>query len=240
MNKLPHDSVGLSIVVEGPDGIGKSTFVKRLDTILNEKLEDYIKKEGIPSQGGNFSTIVTAFGEGEVGSQIRRLVISTQNMDHNTQALLIAAARREALVRVMEIIQERRIAIINRWIDSTFIYQNEVSVAKHCMIHKEFVTKAIPTYTIFLTGSDEVIDRRLSERKRDDVVDIFEDSAREAIMRRRRQYLDITNVAIAEGWHNRLVFNNDGSLADMDAWITNFVNVNIIEPLIALRDVYNK
>ena len=103
---------GLFIVFEGGDGVGKSTLADRLVTWLQ-------------SQGRE---VVRTFepGEGPVGAQIRRIVLSpeTENLAARAEILLFAADKAQHVHAVVEPALARGAVVVSdRYVDSTLAYQ---------------------------------------------------------------------------------------------------------------------
>ena len=76
---------GSFIVIEGPDGSGKTTIALRLKEILSEKYDIVHTRE----PGGI-----------DIAEQIRNIILDPKNtaMEAKTEALLYAASRRQHLV----------------------------------------------------------------------------------------------------------------------------------------------
>lgn len=100
---------GRFITVEGIDGAGKSSHLEFLAAAIRERgAEAVVTRE----PGG------TALGE-----RLRELVLR-DSMEGTTEALLMFAARREHLVRVIEPALERGAWVLSdRFSDATFAYQ---------------------------------------------------------------------------------------------------------------------
>lgn len=102
---------GYFISFEGIDGAGKSTHVDAFRNLMQERYPD---KEVVMTRepGG------TALGE-----QLRNLLLDAQ-MDLETEALLMFAARREHLTQVIEpALAAGKIVISDRFTDASFAYQ---------------------------------------------------------------------------------------------------------------------
>lgn len=103
---------GLFITIEGPEGAGKTTVLKLLGASLAERgFEVLLTREpgGIP-----------------ISEQIRQVILNKENtaMDGRTEALLYAAARRQHLMeKVHPALNEGKIVICDRFIDSSLAYQ---------------------------------------------------------------------------------------------------------------------
>ena len=103
---------GMFITFEGIDGSGKSTQAKALASSL--------KKNGIDS-------ILTREPGGSSGAEIiRKLLVEgdPSRWSPETEMLLFTAARRDHLEKTIEpSLQEGKIVISDRYVDSTRVYQ---------------------------------------------------------------------------------------------------------------------
>ncbi|SIT93424.1 dTMP kinase [Edaphobacillus lindanitolerans] len=103
---------GLFVTLEGPDGAGKTSVMSRLESRLKEKGIRY--------------TATREPGGIRISEMIREIILDPSNteMDARTEALLYAAARRQHLVQVIEpALQEGRVVLCDRFIDSSIAYQ---------------------------------------------------------------------------------------------------------------------
>lgn len=103
---------GLFVVFEGGDGVGKSTQTRLLCDWL--------------ASGGR--EVVRTFepGEGPIGAQIRRIVLSpeTENLAPRAEALLFAADKAQHVHAVVRPALERGAVVVSdRYVDSTLAYQ---------------------------------------------------------------------------------------------------------------------
>ncbi len=103
---------GLFITFEGNDGAGKTTISK----LVYERMLD----EGYP-------VIYTREPGGiKIAEQIRKVILDPENieMDAKTEALLYAASRRQHLIeKVLPAIEQGKIVLCDRFIDSSLAYQ---------------------------------------------------------------------------------------------------------------------
>jgi dTMP kinase len=102
---------GSLIVLEGPDGVGKSTQVERLSTRL--------RALGYPV------VVVREPGGTPVGEEIRRILLdSAHEMEAVTEMLLFAAARAELVGRVVRpALQAGQVVVMDRYVLSSLAYQ---------------------------------------------------------------------------------------------------------------------
>ena len=128
MKKILKDKF---IVLDGPDGCGKSTQIKMLT--------DWAAKQG---------TDVVSFrdpGTTVIGESIRRILLDPVNrrMDTRTELLLYMAARAQLWTEnIRPALEERKCVILDRWISSTCAYQGYaggfgmekvLDIAGHCL-----------------------------------------------------------------------------------------------------------
>ena len=153
---------GLLITIEGPDGAGKTT-------VLNElfpRLQMIAKKEIIKTRepGGVL-----------IAEKIRQIILNPDHrqMDERTEALLYAAARRQHLVEViMPALNEGKIVICDRFVDSSLTYQGagrRIGMKEIAQIN-EFATEGLePDFTLYLDVDSDTGLRRIQNHRKQDV-----------------------------------------------------------------------
>ncbi len=100
---------GLFISFEGIDGAGKSTHIDALATAFRAQ--------------GRVVVLTREPGGTPLAEQLRTLVLNDA-MDAMTEALLVFAARRDHIVRVIRLALERgEVVLCDRFTDATFAYQ---------------------------------------------------------------------------------------------------------------------
>lgn len=103
------NSGGLFISFEGIDGAGKSTHIAALAQVFRSQ--------------GRALTLTREPGGTPLAEKLRALVLS-ESMDAMTEALLVFAARRDHLQRVIEPALARgEVVLCDRFTDATFAYQ---------------------------------------------------------------------------------------------------------------------
>ena len=103
---------GLFITVEGTDGSGKSTQI--------ELLMDYLKAKGLEI------VYTREPGGTEISEKIREIILDINNikMTGTTEALLYAAARSQHVEeKIIPAINEGKVVICDRFVDSSIAYQ---------------------------------------------------------------------------------------------------------------------
>lgn len=153
---------GLFITIEGPDGAGKTT-------VLNElfpRLQMIAKKEIIKTRepGGVL-----------IAEKIRQIILNPDHrqMDERTEALLYAAARRQHLVEVIiPALNEGKIVICDRFVDSSLTYQGagrRIGMKEIALIN-EFATEGLePDFTLYLDVDSDTGLRRIQNHRKKDI-----------------------------------------------------------------------
>lgn len=144
---------GVFITIEGPDGAGKTSVVKRLAVLLKAEVGDNLvltrEPGGIP-----------------IAEEIRKVILDPKNteMDVRTEALLYAAARRQHLIeKIIPSMLEGKMVLCDRFVDSSLAYQGagrKIGMAEVAEIN-EFATQGIqPDLTLYLdVDSDTGLER---------------------------------------------------------------------------------
>ena len=150
---------GLFITLEGGEGSGKTTAGK---AVIRKLADD------------GFDVLYTREPGGiDIAEQIRRVILDINNtaMDERTEALLFAASRRQHLVeKVIPALQQGKIVICDRFIDSSLAYQGYargIGLENVMKINEFAIDQHMPDLTIYfdidpeeglkrLTGRDEI------------------------------------------------------------------------------------
>ena len=109
--KRPSDR-GMFIVLEGPDGSGKTTQIELLSEYLKEK--------------GKKCLITREPGGTEIGEQIRKVILNPENqgMSDVTEMLLYAAARAQLMKeKIIPALEAGDFVLSDRFLDSSLVYQ---------------------------------------------------------------------------------------------------------------------
>ena len=143
---------GKFITFEGCDGCGKSTQLKLFS--------DYLTKEGIPH------IFTREPGGGKISEQIREILLNGKNseMTDECEALLYAASRVQHLSdRVEPALNEGKLVICDRYVDSSFAYQayaRNLGMDFIQKINAFALEKYLPDATVFIDLSPEEAFRR--------------------------------------------------------------------------------
>lgn len=103
---------GIFIVLEGPDGSGKSTMARRIG--------DYYKNKGREIE------FTREPGGTKISEKIRDIILDNNNteMNYRTEALLYAAARAQLVSeKIKPWLNEGKIVISERYVYSSLVYQ---------------------------------------------------------------------------------------------------------------------
>lgn len=103
---------GIIISFEGPDGAGKTTVLEQVLPVLQEKGYDIVTTR---EPGGV-----------EIAERIREVILDVNHvaMDSKTELLLYMAARRQHYVeKVLPALEDGKVVLIDRFIDSSIAYQ---------------------------------------------------------------------------------------------------------------------
>ncbi|MQS75758.1 dTMP kinase [Companilactobacillus halodurans] len=140
---------GIFISFEGPDGAGKTTALKKLMPLLQEKTNKEIVLSREP-------------GGSSISEKIRKIIldIHDEEMDPRTEALLYAASRRQHLIDViLPTLEAGKIMLSDRFVDSSIAYQGggrEIGTEAVSKINDFAIDGHLPDLTIYFDISPEV------------------------------------------------------------------------------------
>ena len=172
---------GYFISFEGIDGCGKSTQIKLLEKYFAKQKKSFVKTE---EPGGT-----------EGANEIRKILLKENNFKWSveTEAMLFMAARNDHIEKVIRpAIEDNKIVICDRFMDSTIVYQGMRSrqAEKFSLMLFECIG-IIPDITFLIDMEPEVaLDRALS-RATDE--DRFENYGINFQRQLRQNFLDIAN-----------------------------------------------
>lgn len=143
------------ITFEGPEGSGKTTVIQQVAQKLESKYNVVLTREP---------------GGVKTGEQIRELLLEGDDMDERTEALLFAASRREHLVgKVIPSLNEGKIVLCDRYIDSSLAYQGYargIGLAEVKSINEFAIDGLYPDITIYLDVSADIGRERILKNQR--------------------------------------------------------------------------
>ncbi|MBF6979012.1 dTMP kinase [Tuanshanicoccus lijuaniae] len=182
---------GYFITFEGPEGAGKTTVIQ----LLVEKLKD----EGYPD-----IVVTREPGGSHIAEQIRTVILDCNNtlMDKRTEALLFAAARRQHLVEVvLPALEQGKIVLCDRFIDSSLAYQGlarDIEVEKIWDINQFAIEGTLPDLTLLIDVPAEIGLERIHQSRKDEKFDrldqealTFHQQVREAFLSLAKEYARI-------------------------------------------------
>lgn len=149
---------GLFVSIEGCDGCGKTTALKKILEKLQEK--------------GINPLVTREPGGSRIAEDIRNIILDKRNTeeDSRTEALLYAASRRQHLVEiVLPALKEGRLVISDRYIDSSLAYQGYargIGIDNVLAINQFAIDNVFPDLTFFLDLSPEEGLKRMKDRRR--------------------------------------------------------------------------
>ncbi len=154
---------GKFISFEGPDGAGKTSVMRQIKADLEEQFgADRVMYTREP--GGN-----------HISEQIRRVLFNADNtdMDTRTEALLFAAARRQHIVsEILPALQEDKVILCDRYVDSSIAYQGagrHLGEQEIWQLNQFAINGLLPELTVYLDVPSEVGLRRIAEHRSDQV-----------------------------------------------------------------------
>ena len=141
------------ITFEGINGSGKSTQAKMLYDFLVSKHKDVVLTKE-PGGGGEFCM------------ELRKLICQTKDISKIAEILILFAARKEHLDKlILPSLNEGKIVICDRYIDSTFAYQCcDDDAEKYDLVNYIFkkTNCLVPDKTFFIDISVEESEYRLA------------------------------------------------------------------------------
>jgi dTMP kinase len=146
---------------EGPDGAGKTTIVQMLAQHLTKK---------------GFDVMTTREPGGiEIAEQIRSILLNPNNktMDARTEALLYAAARRQHLVeKIIPALEEGKVVLCDRFIDSSLAYQGfarGLGMDEIFSINQFAINGLMPVLTVYFDVDPKIGLERINKNQQREV-----------------------------------------------------------------------
>lgn len=148
-------SRALVISIEGGEGAGKSTVIERIASFLEENRHVFM--------------ITREPGGVRISERVREIILEKDytEMDARTEAMLFAAARRQHLVeKVLPAVEQNKVVIFDRFVDSSLVYQGYVRGIGIDEVYNLnlFATEGfLPDLTLYLDIDPEIGLRRISD-----------------------------------------------------------------------------
>lgn len=154
---------GRFITFEGLDGSGKTTVIRNVISHFNQfpKTGSFMYSR---EPGGN-----------QIAEAIRKVILNEKfvNMDARTEVLLFAAARRQHLVEnVLPALDEGKIVMSDRFVDSSLVYQGagrKVGMDAVKQINQFATNGLTPELTIYFEIDPQVGLQRIQKNRQDEV-----------------------------------------------------------------------
>ncbi len=138
---------GIFIVLEGPDGSGKSTMAKKIGEYFSEKGREI---EFTREPGGT-----------KISEKIRELILDNNNteMNYRTEALLYAASRAQLVTeKIIPWLEQGKIVISERFVYSSLVYQGigrGLGIEEIKSINNFATANLLPDMVLFLDVNPE-------------------------------------------------------------------------------------
>ena len=184
---------GIFITIEGPDGAGKTSVIKKLIPMLVETIQQEIVATREP-------------GGSRIAEEIRELILNPENieMDIRTEALLYAAGRRQHLVeKIIPALETGKVVICDRFVDSSLAYQGVargIGISEVAEINQFATDNLSPYLTLYLDIEAHLGLERINQNKDNRQFDRLDQETLEFHEKVRSAYL-----AIAKEQSERIV-----------------------------------
>lgn len=149
------------ITVEGGEGSGKSTILKKVfEKLKNNNIDVILSREP---------------GGVEISEQIRNVIVDVKNnaMDKRTEALLYAASRRQHLIeKVIPSLNSGKIVLLDRFIDSSLAYQGyarKIGIEEILKINQFAIDGYMPDLTIFFDLDPKIGLERINKNSKREI-----------------------------------------------------------------------
>jgi dTMP kinase len=146
------------ISFEGGEGSGKTTLIEMLYNELIQLGYNIVKTR---EPGGS-----------KIAEEIRNVILNVENvaMDYRTEALLLAASRRQHLVEVIiPALKEDKIVLCDRYVDSSLAYQGYargLGIHEVYEINKYATDGILPDLTIYIDVDPNIGLSRIKKNQR--------------------------------------------------------------------------
>jgi dTMP kinase len=153
LNIIQSKFSGRFIVLDGPDGCGKSTHSKLLI--------QWLKEQGVLTVGFRDP------GDTDIGEKIRQILLSPEHdaMDTRTELLLYMAARAQLWAeKIAPALEANQCVVLDRWLSSTCAYQGcagGFGLEKVIKIATDCLERVWPDLTIILDVDLQTSSQRL-------------------------------------------------------------------------------
>ncbi len=147
---------GKFIVLDGPDGCGKST--------QTQLLAEWLQKQDVPTVSFRDP------GDTDIGEKIRQILLSPEHhtMDTRTELLLYMASRAQLWAKkIAPALEANKCVVLDRWLSSTCAYQGHAGgfgMDKVIKIATDCLERVWPDLTIILDVDLQTASQRLNRQ----------------------------------------------------------------------------
>ena len=191
------------IVFEGVEGSGKSYHINNVASFLKKNKVKFIK---IREPGGSQNS-----------EKIRDLLMNKNSkFDKITDLLLYMAARTENYIKIISKYKNKKVILIDRFIDSTIAYQYfgmGIDLNFINFLNKKILKKTLVNFTFLHTVSINNLKLRLKKRKSLNRYDTFKESFYKkvqkgflSIAKKKKKYL-LINSNLPINYNKNIVIN---------------------------------
>lgn len=192
------------ISFEGPEGAGKTSVLEALISELKTKLGDNLVTTREP--GGN-----------PISEAIRSILQPEEDngMDKRTEALLYTAARRQHLVEnIKPALDQNKIVISDRYVDSSLAYQGggrDLGIDNIWEINQFAIDGLLPDMTIYLDVPVEIGLARVNENRQGKIDRLdkesisFHQKVRETYLKLQSEFSDRIKIVDATQPLNKVI-----------------------------------
>jgi dTMP kinase len=199
---MMHKFSGRFIVLDGPDGCGKSTHSKLLI--------QWLKEQGVSTVGFRDP------GDTDIGEKIRHILLSPEHdaMDTRTELLLYMAARAQLWAeKIAPTLEANQCVVLDRWLSSTCAYQGcagGFGVEKVIKIATDCLERVWPDLTIILDVDLKTASGRLKSQldRMEQKGDSYHHRVREGFLELAKQqehFLVVDAAADIETVHKKII-----------------------------------
>ena len=181
------------IVLDGPDGCGKTTQA--------ELLTEWLQNQGVPTSSFRDP------GDTVIGEKIRLILLSPEHiaMSTRTEMLLYMAARAQLWQeKIVPVLRDKKCVILDRWVSSTCAYQGYAGgfgMQKVMKLAAGSLSRPYPDFTIILDVDTETSFQRMKGKP-----DRMEAKGQEYHQKVREGFLELArqqeNLVVIDGSEN--------------------------------------
>ena len=193
---------GRFIVLDGPDGCGKST--------QTQLLVEWMQKQDVPTVSFRDP------GDTEIGEKIRQILLNPEHdaMDTRTELLLYMAARAQLWAeKISPALEANHCAVLDRWLSSTCAYQGcagGFGMEKVIKIATDCLERVWPDLTIILDVDLQTASQRLNRQldRMEQKGDSYHQRVREGFLQLAKQqenFLVVDAASDIETVHNNIL-----------------------------------